>query len=53
MLKAPEREGFGSALLRKVLPLQTKAEVQVSFDGFGLQCRIEVPLVEKRFVPEY
>lgn len=52
-LKAPEREGFGSAVLRKVLPLETDAEFEVSFDKTGLNCRIQVPLVEKRFVPEY
>jgi two-component sensor histidine kinase len=51
--KGPEREGFGSAVLRKVLPLQTDAEVEVWFDKPGLRCRIEVPLVEKRYVPEY
>jgi two-component sensor histidine kinase len=51
--RAPEREGFGSTLLRKVLPMQTKADVAVEFNDDGLRCRIEVPLVEKRLVPEY
>ena len=51
--RAPEREGFGSTLLRKVLPMQTKADVVVEFNDDGLRCRIEAPLVEKRLVPEY
>jgi two-component sensor histidine kinase len=51
--RAPEREGFGSTLLRKVLPMQTKADVIVEFNTEGLWCRIEAPLVEKRLVPEY
>jgi len=52
-LQATEREGFGSTLLRKVLPMQVKADVEVKFDPEGLRCRIEAPLVEKRLVPEY
>jgi two-component sensor histidine kinase len=51
--QAPDREGFGSTLLRKVLPMQAKADVEVHFEDDGLLCRIEAPLVEKRFVPEY
>ena len=52
-VRTPEQEGFGSTLLRRVVPMQTKAEVEVEFDPEGLRCRIEAPLVEKRFVPEY
>jgi two-component sensor histidine kinase len=51
--RVPEREGFGSTLLRKVLPMQTKADVVVEFNNDGLRCHIEAPLVEKRLVPEY
>jgi len=51
--RVPEREGFGSTLLRKVLPMQTKADVVVKFNDDGLRCRIEAPLVEQRLVPEY
>jgi len=51
--RVPEREGFGSTLLRRVLPMQTKADVVVEFNNDGLRCRIEAPLVEKRLVPEY
>jgi len=51
--RVPEREGFGSTLLRRVLPMQTKADVVVEFNDDGLRCCIEAPLVEKRLVPEY
>ena len=52
-VRTPEREGFGSTLLRTVVPMQTKAEVEVTFHPEGLRCRIEAPLVERRLVPEY
>jgi two-component sensor histidine kinase len=52
-LHPPQHEGFGSTLLRRVLPMQTKANVEVVFDGAGLCCRIEAPLVESRLVPTY
>ncbi|HEX2135319.1 MAG TPA: HWE histidine kinase domain-containing protein [Microvirga sp.] len=48
-----DREGFGSTLLRKVLPMQINAEVDVRFEPDGLRCWIEAPLVERRLVPEY
>jgi two-component sensor histidine kinase len=52
-VRTPKQEGFGSALLRTVVPSQANAEVQVEFDPEGLRCRIEAPLVERRLVPEY
>jgi two-component sensor histidine kinase len=52
-IHAPQCEGFGSILLRKVLPMQVEAEVDVQFGRDGLRCRIEAPLVEQRLVPEY
>jgi two-component sensor histidine kinase len=52
-VKAPDRHGFGSTLLKKVLPMQVKAEVEVAYEAEGLRCRIEAPLVERRFVPEH
>jgi len=52
-VRTPEREGFGSTLLRSVVPMQAKADVEVEFDPEGLRCRIEAPLVERRLVPEY
>jgi len=52
-VRAPEREGFGSSMLRKVLPMQTKADVQLAFEPSGVTCRIEAPLIEQRLVPHY
>jgi len=52
-VRSPEREGFGSTLLRNVVPMQANAQVEVEFDHEGLRCRIEAPLVERRLVPEY
>jgi two-component sensor histidine kinase len=52
-VRAPDRHGFGSTLLKKVLPMQVGAEVEVEFKAEGLRCRIEAPLVERRLVPEY
>jgi two-component sensor histidine kinase len=49
----PQHNGFGSTLLRSVVPMQAKAEVEVTFDPEGLRCQIEAPLVERRLVPEY
>jgi two-component sensor histidine kinase len=49
--RAPEREGFGWTLLRKVLPMQASAEVEVTFDPEGVRCRIEAPLVERQPIP--
>ena len=33
----PEREGFGTRLLQRVLAVQTKAEVRIDFDEIGLK----------------
>ena len=41
---APEREGFGSTLLRKVLKLQLSAEVDVAYDPAGIRYAITFPL---------
>jgi len=52
-VRAPEREGFGSTLLHKVLPMQTSADVRLEFNPAGVTCRIEAPLIEQRLVPPY
>jgi len=52
-VQGAQREGFGTTLLRKILPMQVNAAVEVRFEGDGLACRIEAPLVERRLVPEY
>jgi PAS domain S-box-containing protein len=41
---APEREGFGSRLLQKVLRAQTHAEVTVDYDPAGLRVSVVLPL---------
>ncbi|MBJ6125673.1 PAS domain S-box protein [Microvirga sp. BT325] len=49
----PERSGFGSFLLERILPAQCQARAHLSFDPTGLQCEINVPLISHRLVPEY
>ncbi|WP_052002656.1 PAS domain S-box protein [Microvirga sp. BSC39] len=52
-VEEPERSGFGSFLLERVLPTQCHATAHLSFDPTGLQCEIHVPLITHRLVPEY
>jgi two-component sensor histidine kinase len=40
----PERQGFGSRLLHRVLTTQLNAEVQVNYDPAGLRVAIDAPL---------
>jgi two-component sensor histidine kinase len=47
------REGFGSTLLKRVLPMQSAARVNLAFDPAGVRFSLEAPLVERRLVPEY
>jgi two-component sensor histidine kinase len=49
----PQHQGFGSTLLRRVLPMQCKAEVEVQYDLEGLRFRMQAPLIEQRLVPTY
>ncbi len=49
----PQHQGFGSTLLRRVLPMQCKAEVKVEYHREGLHFRMDAPLVERRLVPAY
>jgi two-component sensor histidine kinase len=49
----PQRRGFGSTLLQRVLPMQCKAEVEVQYASDGLRFRMDAPLVERRLVPAY
>ncbi len=51
--REPQQQGFGSTLLRKVLPMQINAEVQMNFDADGLKFQMLAPLVESRLVPSY
>ncbi len=49
----PTQEGFGSTLLRRVLPMQVNADVQIDFDAEGLRFRLQAPFVDRRLVPTY
>jgi two-component sensor histidine kinase len=49
----PQHQGFGSTLLQRVLPMQCNAQVEVHYDREGLWFRMDAPLVEQRFVPDY
>lgn len=52
-VRPPRRQGVGSTLLQRVLPMQSNAQVELDFDQAGLRCRIVAPMVERRLVPEY
>lgn len=42
--KAPERQGFGTTLLERILRGQLKAVVEVSYESKGLAAHFEIPL---------
>jgi two-component sensor histidine kinase len=52
-IQEPKHRGFGSTLLERVLPMQTNADVQITYKPQGLTFRMEAPLIEHRLVPEY
>jgi PAS domain S-box-containing protein len=52
-VEPPAHQGFGSALLHRVLPAQCQAQVQLDFNTAGLQFEAKVPLLMRRLVPEY
>jgi len=49
----PERTGFGSTLLQRVLALQSNASVEIAYNRDGLRFEMEAPLIESRLVPAY
>jgi two-component sensor histidine kinase/CheY-like chemotaxis protein len=49
----PDRKGFGSTLLERVLTTQCNAEIRFDFEPEGLRFRMDVPLVRERLVPKY
>lgn len=51
--RPPSQEGFGSTLLRRVLPMQINADVLTEFDAEGLKFRLVAPFVDRRLVPAY
>jgi two-component sensor histidine kinase len=52
-VRPPQRKGFGTTMLDRILPAQVGAEVQIEFDSLGLRFVMEAPLVEQRLVPHY
>jgi two-component sensor histidine kinase len=52
-VETPQRRGFGSTLLQRVLPLQCNASVEIDYSPEGLQFCMDAPMVEQRLVPEY
>jgi two-component sensor histidine kinase len=52
-VRQPQRHGFGSTLLTKVLPMQCDVTVSLAYRTEGVRCRIAAPLIERRLVPEY
>jgi two-component sensor histidine kinase len=49
----PQRQGFGSTLLQRVLPMQCNAKVEIEYAREGMRFRMDAPLVEQRPVPAY
>ncbi|TYR31608.1 sensor histidine kinase [Mesorhizobium microcysteis] len=49
----PERKGFGTVLLHKVLTIQCEADVETVYDESGFILRLELPLKRDRLVPQY
>ena len=49
----PQRTGFGSMLLSRVLALQASATVEIAYNPDGLRFEMEAPLIENRLVPHY
>ena len=43
-VELPTREGFGSRLLKRVLTVQTGADVKIDFDPDGLRVTVALPL---------
>jgi two-component sensor histidine kinase len=52
-VRAPQRTGFGSTLLQRVLAQQCKAKVNVEYEREGLRFHMEAPFTEERLVPSY
>jgi two-component sensor histidine kinase len=43
-VRKPERHGFGSRLLQRVLAAQLQAKVEIDYDEAGIRCAIEMPV---------
>jgi two-component sensor histidine kinase len=42
----PEREGFGTRMIRRVLASELGGKVKLEFEPDGLECSIDAPLTE-------
>lgn len=49
----PDRKGFGSTLIQRVLTMQCDAKVDLKFCPEGLRFKMDAPLVQTRLVPKY
>jgi two-component sensor histidine kinase len=52
-VEKPQKKGFGSTLLQRVLTAQCNAEICFDFEPEGLRFRMDAPLVADRLVPRY
>ena len=52
-VEPPQRKGFGSVLLGRVLTQQCNAVIELDYDRRGVSCKMHIPLVEERLVPQY
>jgi two-component sensor histidine kinase len=43
-VRKPERQGFGSRLLQRLLAAQLQAHVEMAYDEAGIRCVIEMPV---------
>ena len=49
----PDRTGFGSVLLTRVIPVQCSAETHLDYRNEGLRFRMHMPITKTRLVPQY
>ena len=40
---APDRSGYGTCVVREVIPFELGGAVELAFDSDGLRCRLEIP----------
>jgi two-component sensor histidine kinase len=52
-VEKPQRKGFGSTLLQRVLSTQCNADISFDFEPTGLRFCMTAPLVKERLVPKY
>jgi two-component sensor histidine kinase len=52
-VEKPQRKGFGSTLLQRVLATQCNADIRFEFEPEGLRFCMDAPLIRDRLVPKY